>query len=225
MKARCGFSAGTTRNAMTRLILGQRRERALYNRELEKDDKKMLCQLLGKLHLPETVDEDKARTLKTLMQNIRSRRPLRDTTSQNAFSKLEDALSQKYTPQLEGFSMKGAFEFIDGFELDEEEEDVKPVRRARNHAEKTRCAVKAAVTPVKIEDSDDDEEESEDEDEAEGGGDEDEDGEDRTPMPKRLTQRLPEDTASSRASSVPSTPSPVDFGEDEEEAEEVEDIL
>ncbi|EPS93226.1 hypothetical protein FOMPIDRAFT_1056181 [Fomitopsis schrenkii] len=281
--------------------------KALYNRELEKDDKKALCQLLGKLHLPETVDEDKARTLKTLMQNLRSRRPLRDTTSQNAFSKFEDALSKKYAPQLEGFSeeeyrqlenldahagMKGAFEFIDRFELDEEEEDVKPVRRARKRrsdsvesssvasgatsemgsvppsprskvrgkakrrrlshsddesdeddngtpapsaptrtvpkrsaAEKTRRAVKAAVTPVNIEDSDEDEEESEDEDEAEGGGDEDEDGEDRTPMPKRLTKQLLNDTSSSRASSVPSTPSPDDIGEDEEEAEEVEDIL
>lgn len=75
------------------------------------------------------------------------RRPLRDTTSQNAFSKFEDALSKKFASQLEGFSeeeyrqlenldahanMKGAFEFVDGFELDaEEEEDVKPARRAR----------------------------------------------------------------------------------------------
>ena len=72
---------------------------------------------------------------------------MRDTTSQNAFSKFEDALSKKFASQLEGFSeeeyrqlenldahanMKGAFEFVDGFQLDdEEEEEVKPARRAR----------------------------------------------------------------------------------------------
>lgn len=36
------------------------------------EDKKVLCQLLGKLHLPEKVDEDKLRTLKLLMHNLRS---------------------------------------------------------------------------------------------------------------------------------------------------------
>lgn len=80
---------------------------------------------------------------------------MRDTTSQNAFSKFEDALSKEYAPQLEGFSeeeyrqlenldahvgMKGAFEFIDGFELDDEDEDVKPARRARK-----RCAFFSGV--------------------------------------------------------------------------------
>lgn len=39
---------------------------------LAEDDKKVLCQLLGKLHLPEKVDEDKLRTLKLLMHNLRS---------------------------------------------------------------------------------------------------------------------------------------------------------
>lgn len=36
------------------------------------EDKKALCQILGKLHIPETVDDDKLRTLKLLMHNIRS---------------------------------------------------------------------------------------------------------------------------------------------------------
>jgi len=36
------------------------------------DDKKVLCQLLGKLHLPDKVDDDQLRTLKLLMHNLRS---------------------------------------------------------------------------------------------------------------------------------------------------------
>jgi hypothetical protein len=35
------------------------------------EDKKVLCQLLGKLHIPDTVDDDKIRTLKLLMHNLR----------------------------------------------------------------------------------------------------------------------------------------------------------
>ena len=34
------------------------------------DDKKVLCQVLGRLHFPETVDDDKIRTVKLLVQNI-----------------------------------------------------------------------------------------------------------------------------------------------------------
>jgi condensin complex subunit 3 len=36
------------------------------------EDKKVLCQLLGKLFIPETLDDDKLRTLKLLMDNLRS---------------------------------------------------------------------------------------------------------------------------------------------------------
>lgn len=36
------------------------------------EDKKALCQLLGKLYIPDTVDDDKIRTLKLLMHNLRA---------------------------------------------------------------------------------------------------------------------------------------------------------
>lgn len=36
------------------------------------DDKKALCQLLGKLHIPDEVDDDKIRTLKLLMTTLRA---------------------------------------------------------------------------------------------------------------------------------------------------------
>ena len=36
------------------------------------DDRKVFCQLLGKLYLPEKVDEDKLKTVKLLMYNLHS---------------------------------------------------------------------------------------------------------------------------------------------------------
>lgn len=44
---------------------------ALHFRPSE-DDKKALCQLLGKLHIPDILDDDKLRTLKLLTHNLRS---------------------------------------------------------------------------------------------------------------------------------------------------------
>ena len=39
------------------------------------DDKKVLCQVLGWLHLPETVDDHKIRTIKLLVHNVFTVRP------------------------------------------------------------------------------------------------------------------------------------------------------
>jgi condensin complex subunit 3 len=39
---------------------------------LTEDEKKILCQLFGKLYIPETIDDDKVRTLKLLMYNLQS---------------------------------------------------------------------------------------------------------------------------------------------------------
>jgi condensin complex subunit 3 len=36
------------------------------------DDKRVLCQLLGKLHIPDKVDDYKLRCLKVLMHNLNS---------------------------------------------------------------------------------------------------------------------------------------------------------
>lgn len=40
------------------------------------DDKKVLCQLLNKLHIPDTVDDDQIKELKLLMHNLRLVGPL-----------------------------------------------------------------------------------------------------------------------------------------------------
>ncbi|KAF7968330.1 hypothetical protein HWV62_30947 [Athelia sp. TMB] len=94
--------------------------KALYKEDLLKEDKKVLCQLLGKLHLPE------------------KRRPIHDTTAKNAFTRFDTALSKKYAKQLEDFNeeeyrqleyLKELFEFIDDIIPDEDDEEEEPKKR------------------------------------------------------------------------------------------------
>ncbi|GLB42418.1 putative nuclear condensing complex subunits, C-term domain [Lyophyllum shimeji] len=78
--------------------------KSLLESNWAKEDKKVLCQLLPKLYIPDTVDDDKIKELKVLMYGLRSRRPLRDTTTNNAFTKFETAINKKFEKQLEDFS-------------------------------------------------------------------------------------------------------------------------
>ncbi|PSR90834.1 hypothetical protein PHLCEN_2v4803 [Hermanssonia centrifuga] len=112
--------------------------KALFNDELEKDDKKALCQLLGRLYLPDKVDDDKIRTLKFLMDNLSSRRPLRDSAAKNAFAKFETAISKKFDAQLADFNeeeyrqleyLQELFEFVDDIIPNDAEEEEAPKRR------------------------------------------------------------------------------------------------
>ncbi|KIJ59925.1 hypothetical protein HYDPIDRAFT_99639 [Hydnomerulius pinastri MD-312] len=111
---------------------------------LFKDDmenKKVLCQVLGRLHLPENVDDDKIRTLKLLIHNISTRRPLRDTTARNAFTKFDAAVTKKYADKLADFSeeeyrqleqLNDLFAFLDDIiPLDDGEEIELPKTRGR----------------------------------------------------------------------------------------------
>ena len=75
------------------------------------------------LHLPETVDDDKIRTLRLLVHNIftvssrsrfldpslipmfaRQRRPIRDISARNALTKFDATISKKYADKLSNFS-------------------------------------------------------------------------------------------------------------------------
>ncbi|KAJ4473176.1 nuclear condensing complex subunit [Lentinula aciculospora] len=78
----------------------------LLNRDskLFKDQKKVLCQQLPKLYLPDDVDENIVRYLNLLMDKVPSCRPLPDTVSKNAFAKFQIAFTKKYEKQLEGLS-------------------------------------------------------------------------------------------------------------------------
>ncbi|KAL4072446.1 nuclear condensing complex subunit [Scleroderma yunnanense] len=115
--------------------------KVLFKDDLQKEDKKVLCLVLGRLHLPDTADDDKIRTIKLLIHNLGTRRPLRDTVSKNAVSKFDTALSKKYAEKLADFSeeeyrqlaaLKDLFEFLDDIiPLDDGEEIEMPKTRSR----------------------------------------------------------------------------------------------
>jgi condensin complex subunit 3 len=105
-------------------------------------DKKVLCQALTKLFLPpETDDDDKVRTLKLLVHNLRTRRPPRDASALAALLKFDNALSKRFEKQLEDFgeaeyrqlqSLQELFEFLDEIvplDEDEDEEDEAPSKK------------------------------------------------------------------------------------------------
>ncbi|KAH9484188.1 Condensin complex subunit 3 [Psilocybe cubensis] len=102
---------------------------------LQKEDKKVLCQLLNKLHIPHVVDDYKIRSLKILMDNLITRRPLKDSVCLNAFNKFQATISKKFEEQLEGFSeedlreledLAEVFEFIDSMTPLDDDDDQHP---------------------------------------------------------------------------------------------------
>lgn len=104
------------------------------------DDKKALCQLLGKLYIPEAMDDDKLRTLKLLMHNLLRRRPLRDNVAKNAFVKFDNTISKKFEKQLEGFSeeeyrqlesLHELFEWLDDIIPEDDDEEIDLPKRTR----------------------------------------------------------------------------------------------
>ncbi|THH04391.1 hypothetical protein EW145_g5552 [Phellinidium pouzarii] len=114
--------------------------KALLNKDFEKDDRKVFCQLLTKLYIPDEVDDDKIRTLKLLINNVRSRRPIKDTTSNNALTRFDNTISKKFEAQLEEFNeeeyrqlenLKDLFDFLDDIIPEDDEEEVKPKRGPR----------------------------------------------------------------------------------------------
>ncbi|KAF9648455.1 ARM repeat-containing protein [Thelephora ganbajun] len=105
--------------------------KALFDDNLTRENNKILCQILSKLHLPEVVDENKIKTLKLLIYNVQSRRPPREAAAKNALAKFDATISNKYSAQLESFSeedcrkleyLKDLFEFLDDIIPEEEPE-------------------------------------------------------------------------------------------------------
>ncbi|THV04781.1 hypothetical protein K435DRAFT_774313 [Dendrothele bispora CBS 962.96] len=116
--------------------------------ELGKDDKKALCQALGRIYLPDEVDDYKIRHLKLYLDNVIRRRPLRDAVSRNAFAKFKLAVEKRYEKQLEGFSeedYRQLVEYHEFFEVldellppGEDDEDTPPPQRQPRKGRKRR---------------------------------------------------------------------------------------
>ncbi|OCH93098.1 hypothetical protein OBBRIDRAFT_725376 [Obba rivulosa] len=132
--------------------------KALFSQKMDKDDKKALCQLLGKLYIPDAVDDDKIRTLKLLIHSLNARRPLQDTTSRNAFTKFDKALSKRFEKQLADFNedeyrqleqLKELFEFLDDIIPDDDDEEVvipKKSKKRRSNSVGTESTVSRALS-------------------------------------------------------------------------------
>ncbi|KAF7330334.1 Chromosome condensation complex protein [Mycena venus] len=105
--------------------------RALLTDKMPKEDKRILCQILPKLYIPDEVDVDKIRTLKLLIENVSTRRPLGDTTANNALKKFDAAIQKKFEKELEGFSeaeyrelqkLQELFDFLDDIIPEDDDE-------------------------------------------------------------------------------------------------------
>ncbi|KNZ72836.1 Condensin complex subunit 3 [Termitomyces sp. J132] len=107
--------------------------RSLLEQNWAKEDKKVLCQLLPKLYLPDSADDDKVKELKVLVYALRSRRPIRDTMTNNAFTKFEAAVMKKFGKQLQDFNeeeyrkleqLEKLFSFVDSIIPDDDDEEI-----------------------------------------------------------------------------------------------------
>ncbi|KAJ7242768.1 nuclear condensing complex subunit [Mycena haematopus] len=118
--------------------------RALLTDKMPKEDKRILCQMLPKLYIPDEVDVDKIRTLKLLIDNVSTRRPLGDATANNALKKFDAAIQKKFEKELDGFSeaeyrefkkLQELFDFLDDILPEDDDEiidiDLKKTGRKR----------------------------------------------------------------------------------------------
>ncbi|KAG8729180.1 hypothetical protein FRC12_021206 [Ceratobasidium sp. 428] len=78
--------------------------RELFEKEMGKEERKILVNMLSKLHLPEDLADPKVLTLHLLITNLRRCRPLRDGPTRNAFKKFDTAFRRKYAEQLTGMT-------------------------------------------------------------------------------------------------------------------------
>ncbi|KAF8163123.1 nuclear condensing complex subunit [Crassisporium funariophilum] len=104
--------------------------RTLFEKDL-KEDKRVLCQLLNRLYIPDVVDDYKIRSVKLLIDHLRTRRPLRDSVCNTALTKFDTTIIKKFEEQLKHSTeeefrkleeLNELFEFLDSIiPLDDDE--------------------------------------------------------------------------------------------------------
>ncbi|KAG9120574.1 hypothetical protein FRC07_003879 [Ceratobasidium sp. 392] len=111
--------------------------RELFEKEMSKEDRKILVQMLSKLHLPDELENLKVLSLHLLITNLRRCRPLRDAPTRNAFKKFDTVFRKKYAEQLTGMTQAEHESFgelhiqelqswIDEVEPDSDAEEIEP---------------------------------------------------------------------------------------------------
>ncbi|BGP22271.1 condensin complex subunit 3 [Rhodotorula toruloides] len=124
--------------------------KALYKSE-EKDVRKLWCQLLPKLYIPDETDDLKIKALVVMIEELKTNRPLADAVPRNALNRFEASLVKTYGARLEALE-------------DAQVEESDDVRLVREWVAK----VEGEEEEYEGEDDDDEEEEeSEEESEAE----------------------------------------------------------
>ncbi|KAF8342823.1 nuclear condensing complex subunit [Cantharellus anzutake] len=106
--------------------------KVLFRNDVDNVRKKVYAQLLSKLHVSDTIDEDRIRRLMLLLKSLHRRRFLKDTITRNAVARFETGLAKKFAPLLESFdeaqlreleALKELFEFLDKLTSDEDVSD------------------------------------------------------------------------------------------------------
>ncbi|GAA5979389.1 hypothetical protein JCM10908_002905 [Rhodotorula pacifica] len=150
-------SEGIEPDEIVQVDLAIRMLKALYRAE-DKEPRKLWCQLLPKLYIPDETDDAKIHALLVLLEALKDNRPIGDTVSRNALNRFATALHKAFDERLEN--------------LDDE------ARSAMVHSDEVK-AIKDWVRKVEREEDgeEDDDEDDEDDDEEEEDDDEDDDEE------------------------------------------------
>jgi condensin complex subunit 3 len=118
--------------------------KAIFDKELSREDKRALCQASNNLRLPMEADDDKVHAVNLLVKTVGERHVLKDKSSKSALAKFEGALGKRYAKQLEDFNeehlrkmddLKKLFAFLDEVEDEGEEDfdiDRRPLKRERS---------------------------------------------------------------------------------------------
>ncbi|GAA5925051.1 condensin subunit YCG1 [Sporobolomyces koalae] len=76
---------------------------ALYKSE-DKDERKLWCQLLPKLYIPEELDDLKIKALTLLISELKENRPLTEAVPRNALNRFETSLNKVFLERLEALT-------------------------------------------------------------------------------------------------------------------------
>ncbi|EST10071.1 Nuclear condensin complex subunit 3, C-terminal domain protein [Kalmanozyma brasiliensis GHG001] len=115
--------------------------KAMYTIEDTKDckDRKVMCQLLGKVFLPEELDDAKVQEVLILLTGLHELNDITDTVTKNALGRFEAAFAKAYTAQVEagldGLDLEStpAFDSVKAF-FDAIQVDVEEVIQAYAHS-------------------------------------------------------------------------------------------
>ncbi|KAK4056299.1 chromosome condensation complex Condensin, subunit G [Microbotryomycetes sp. JL221] len=147
---------GVELDEMVQVDLAMSMVKKVYTEE-QKDERKLLCQLLCKLYIPDEVDRNHIRSLLWLGDQLKQNRPLTDAVSRNAFERFLTSLNKILTKQQEN------------------EDEVNDEADSNEKWKESEVGKDVKVFIAKIEGDEDSEDEREEDDEEDSDGQDEED--------------------------------------------------